>query len=183
MTNKLITIVLLFATLAAFGQQATAPVTKTPEQIMKELREFDEKQTRQRIERYTGYFREGVSEFNKRTKERAELYKELETALADGDPMLIQKAVSNIHSNAYGIKLHVQSMRDTSKTLQLYIELAFESDVIDKARYLELRNIARSGIAEAEKKPPNEFNKLIEKAKMAIPNYFAMIERINERFK
>ena len=160
----------------AFGQAEKQEQNSTTAQTI------NDKYDLEKIERYRGYVNESIARFRHLAEKRTALYKELQLSIEDGDPVLVQKAVDNLYTNAYAIKLHKESQKRTSTDLQGRIEAGFLSNLIDKTRYIELRNNLRAGLEEAEQKLPDEYTKWVETAKGLIPNYFAHLKQQGEEF-
>lgn len=174
MVKTLTFALLALAPLAAFGQEATEK--KTVDQVLQEAHADADKYQMERLDRYIGYFKEDMEKFQALTKERSDLYKELDESLTDGDHVLIRKAVSNIRANAYAVKLHVESEKQVAGETTSQVELAFSEDLVTKAKYLELRGVIRNGLAETIKELPPEYMKLIDRARAVIPDYFMMVD-------
>lgn len=152
---------------------------KTSEQIVHEYLERQQQHEMELFDKKVFWFQDSVAKLRALVEERNGLFQKLNVALVDGDPELIQKAVSQIHSKAYRAYLASRYLKEKSEWLQINAAEKFQSDKISELRYLEIRNMIREAIAFVDSPLHADQAKLLDKARSAVPGYFEILKRVD----
>lgn len=161
--------------LAAFGQNDDGTLV----QFQSQWRVDAVKREAETRARYVTATKKELGYFELKLELRTKQFEALKESLEDGDVVLIEKSLSNISDTHDELNWRGESLVKNAKELLRLAAWAYKEDYIDKAQYLELRTLSRTAESKRNEPIPANFAKLIDEAKLKVPEHYAHLKNSN----